>query len=202
MTQGANGSAATAWYSQIVQGGSLVGASNGFYVQPASGSTFPVSGSLGRSWSLSSGSDSVSAVIAGTPTVSVTGTSSVAVTSEVGVGATSSAVPSTAQFAGMSVGGALTGMTGTTNGLRVDGSSVTQPVSIAALPALSTGSNTIGAVTISGTPSITVTNEVGVGATSSVVPSTAQYAGMSVGGALTGLTGTANGLKVDGSAVI
>jgi hypothetical protein len=201
VTQGSNGSAAAAWYSQLVQGGSLVGASNGLHVQPASGSTFAVSGSLGRSWSLTAGSDSVSAVIAGTPTVSVTGTPGVAVTSEVGAGATSFAVPSTTQFAGMNVGGALTGMTGTTNGLKVDGSAVTQPVSIGALPALSAGSNTIGAVTISGTPNIAVTSEVGVGATSSAVPTTAHYAGMSVGGALTGLTGTANGLKVDGSAV-
>ncbi len=201
VTQGANGSAAAAWYSQLVQGGSLIGAGNGLYVQPASGSAFAVSGSLGRSWSLSSGSDSVSAVIAGTPTVNVAGTPGVAVTSEVGVGATSAAVPSTAQFAGMSVGGALVGMTGTANGLKVDGSAVTQPVSMATLPALSSGSNTIGAVTISGTPNIAVTSEVGVGATSSAVPTAAQYAGMSVGGTLTGLIGTANGLKVDGSAV-
>jgi hypothetical protein len=45
------------------------------------------------------------------------------------VGATGAAVPASADYAGMNVGGNLTGMTGTANGLKVDGSAVTQPVS-------------------------------------------------------------------------
>ena len=63
---------------------------------------------------------------ASTPTVNV-GT-------EPCTGSTGAAVPSTAQYAGMSVAGNLTGLTGTANGLKVDGSSVTQPVSIASMP--------------------------------------------------------------------
>ena len=202
--------------------------------------------------------------------VTQSGAWSVSVTSEVGVGSTGSAVPTTAQYAGMSVGGNLTGMTGTANGLKVDGSAVTQPVSgtfwqatqpvsLSSLPALATGSNAIGSITnssfgISGTlpafaatptvnlgtlngaatdahltnvqsapgtsattaitvqgsasgaavpisGSVTITSEPGAASTGAAVPSAAQYAGMNVGGNLTGLTGTANGLKVDGSAV-
>lgn len=45
------------------------------------------------------------------------------------VGATGAAVPASADYAGMNVGGNLVGMTGTANGLKVDGSAVTQPVS-------------------------------------------------------------------------
>ena len=77
----------------------------------------------------------------------------------------------------------------------------TQPVSLASLPALATGANVIGSVSQNGAWSVSVTSEVGVGATGAAVPATAQFAGMSVGGNLTGMTGTANGLKVDGSAV-
>ena len=61
-----------------------------------------------------------------------------------------------------------------------------------------------GAVTQSGTWTMrTVGNAGGVfdASTGSSVPANALYAGMNVGGNLTGLTGTANGLKVDGSAV-
>lgn len=57
------------------------------------------------------------------------------------VSATGSAVPADATFAGMSVAGNLTGLTGTANGLQVDGSAVTQPVSAASLP-LPTGAST------------------------------------------------------------
>jgi hypothetical protein len=45
------------------------------------------------------------------------------------VSATGAAVPAKADYVGMNVGGNLTGMTGTANGLKVDGSAVTQPVS-------------------------------------------------------------------------
>jgi hypothetical protein len=74
------------------------------------------------------------------PTGNVQGVNA-AVISEVGVGSTSAAVPSTAQYAGMNVSGALTGLTGTANGLKVDGSAVTQPVSATTLP-LPTGAAT------------------------------------------------------------
>lgn len=57
------------------------------------------------------------------------------------VSATGSAVPSDATFAGMNVAGNLTGLTGTANGLKVDGSAVTQPVSAASLP-LPSGAST------------------------------------------------------------
>lgn len=56
-----------------------------------------------------------------------------------------------------------------------------------------------GAVRITG--SISASNP-SVSATGAAVPGSATYGGMDVGGNLTGLTGTANGLKVDGSAVV
>lgn len=57
------------------------------------------------------------------------------------VGATASAVPSSATYAGMNVAGNLTGLTGTANGLKVDPSAVTSPVSASSLP-LPTGAST------------------------------------------------------------
>lgn len=45
------------------------------------------------------------------------------------VGLTGGAVPTSATYLGMLVGGNLTGVPGTANGLKVDGSAVTQPVS-------------------------------------------------------------------------
>ena len=53
----------------------------------------------------------------------------VGVTSEIGVGSTGASVPASAHFAGMNVSGNLVGLTGTANGLKIDGSAVTQPVS-------------------------------------------------------------------------
>jgi hypothetical protein len=54
--------------------------------------------------------------------------------SNASVGSTGSSPPSSGTYLGMNVGGSLTGVTGTANGLKVDGSSVTQPVSAASLP--------------------------------------------------------------------
>lgn len=50
------------------------------------------------------------------------------------VGTTGSTVPGSASYVGVNVGGNLTGLAGTANGLKVDGSAVTQPMSAAALP--------------------------------------------------------------------
>jgi hypothetical protein len=49
--------------------------------------------------------------------------------SNASVGSTGSAIPGSATLGGMSVGGTMTAMPGTSNGLKVDGSAVTQPVS-------------------------------------------------------------------------
>lgn len=54
--------------------------------------------------------------------------------SNASVSATGSAVPASGTYAAMNVSGNLTGLTGTANGLKVDGSAVTQPVSAASLP--------------------------------------------------------------------
>ena len=124
VAQGSAASASGAWPVLETIGGAAVSAANGLFVNPATGATFPISGS-----------------------VSLSGTPNVAVTSEVGAGSTGASVPSTAQFAGMNVGGNLTGLTGSANGLKVDGSAVTQPVSLSSLPALAAGANAIGAVT-------------------------------------------------------
>jgi hypothetical protein len=52
------------------------------------------------------------------------------------VGPTGSAVPADATYIGMTVAGTLTGLVGTSNGLKVDGSAVTQPVQLVAGTAL------------------------------------------------------------------
>jgi hypothetical protein len=54
--------------------------------------------------------------------------------SNASVGATGSSVPSSATYVGMNVGGNTAGLTGTSNGLKVDPSAVTQPISAASLP--------------------------------------------------------------------
>jgi hypothetical protein len=108
--------------------------------------------------------------------------------SNASVGSTGSSPPSSGTYLGMNVGGNLTGLTGTANGLKVDGSAVTQPVSAASLPLPS------GAATATNQTAVQTT-------TGSSVPGSANYVGMNVSGNLTGLTGTSNGLKVDGSAV-
>jgi hypothetical protein len=54
--------------------------------------------------------------------------------SNASVGATGAAVPASATYIGMLVAGNLTGVPGTANGLKVDGSAVTQPISAASLP--------------------------------------------------------------------
>ena len=83
----------------------------------------------------------------------------------------------------MSVGGTMTSMAGTSNGLKVDGSAVTQPVSAASLPLPS------GAATAANQTAVT-------GATGSTTPASAQYLGARAetaeptptsNGALTGL---------------
>jgi hypothetical protein len=61
--------------------------------------------------------------------------------SNASVGSTGSAIPGSATLGGMSVAGTMTAMPGTSNGLKVDGSAVTQPVSAASLP-LPTGAAT------------------------------------------------------------
>jgi hypothetical protein len=50
------------------------------------------------------------------------------------VGPTGASVPASATYMGMLVAGNLTGVPGTANGVKVDGSGVTQPVSIASMP--------------------------------------------------------------------
>jgi hypothetical protein len=67
-------------------------------------------------------------------------------------GATGSAGPTDAVQMGALVGGNLTAMSGTANGLKVDESAVTQPVSLASLPALAAGANAIGSVSVSNFP--------------------------------------------------
>ena len=199
-------------------GGNLIGVSgNPLYVSDA------------RSWTLSSGSDSVTALISGTPPFNLTqlaGTS-LAVPAAWGstpsgnvlsanvnciVGCSGSASPSdnAAFTAGTTtfnpIGGAVgasaltsghmgavamdTGRNLFVNATEWAGSALGAPTAWGSAPS----GNVIGTNT-------NVLAEPGAGATAAAVPSTAQYAGMNVSGNLVGMTGTANGLKVDGSAV-
>lgn len=56
----------------------------------------------------------------------------IATNSSTGTAATGTGVPASAIYIGMNVGGNLTGVPGTANGLKVDGSAVTQPSSVVA----------------------------------------------------------------------
>lgn len=82
---------------------------------------------------------------AGNAIGSTAGALNVAITSGGGtnpsVSATGAAVPTSATYLGVDVGGNLTALQATASGLKVDGSAVTQPVSAAALP-LPTGAAT------------------------------------------------------------
>ena len=72
--------------------------------------------------------------------------------SNASVGSTGSSPPSSGTYLAMNVGGNLTGVPGTTNGLKVDGSGVTQPMSAASLPLPS------GAATAANQPAIAATS--------------------------------------------
>lgn len=74
--------------------------------------------------------------------------------SNAAVGTTGAAVPGSADYIGINVGGNLTGATGTANGLKVDGSAVTQPVSGVFWQATQPVSGTVG---ISGSVAVTGT---------------------------------------------
>jgi hypothetical protein len=92
------------------------------------------------------------------------------------VGATGAAVPAQATYLGMLVGGVMTGMTGTANGLKVDGSAVTQPVSgtvaldaptLAALENITVnGTVALDAPTLAALENTTVSGTVEIGAAS------------------------------------
>lgn len=81
-----------------------------------------------------------------TDSVSIAGT---IVASNPSVGPTGTAVPASGTYIGVNVGGNLTGLTGTANGLKVDGSAVTQPVSGTVTVQQSTAANLKTAATIS-----------------------------------------------------
>ncbi len=102
--------------------------------------------STGRTWSLTSASDSVTATISGTPSISG------AVTANAGTNLNTSALA-------LESGGNLAGINGklttSANGLKVDGSGATQPVS--------------GSVSISGTPSVSISGMPVLGAGSSTI---------------------------------
>jgi hypothetical protein len=67
-----------------------------------------------------------------------------------GHGTTGAAVPANATYVGMNVSGNLTGLVGTANGLKVDGSAVTQPVSLASVPSHAVTNAGTFAVQVSG----------------------------------------------------
>jgi hypothetical protein len=130
--------------------------------------------------------------VAGTPNVNcVSGCNG----SNASVALTSIAVPASATYLGASVGGVLTGLVATANGLMVDGSAVTQPVSgtvslggtlpaFAATPTFNCGTGCGAAPNAS------------VGAVATLAPGSATYVGMLQGGNLVPLTGTGGNLNI------
>lgn len=101
-------------------------------------------------------------------------------TTDAAMGTTGGATPASAELAGMDVGGTLTALTGTSNGLKVDGSAVTQPVSGTVTANAGTGTFTTATTDATATGSITSTQSVSV--------NTAGYAtvGMQVTGTWSG----------------
>lgn len=79
-----------------------------------------------------------------TDSVSIAGT---IIASNPSVAPTGAAVPSDATYVAVDVGGNLTGLTGTANGLKVDGSAVTQPVSGSVTVTQATAANLNATVT-------------------------------------------------------
>ena len=121
-------------------GSGIRGWLSGIYSKLSSALAVTQSGtwSIGRTWTLASGSDSVTATISGTPSVSISGTPSVSAT--VSNFPSSQSVTNAGTFAVQNTA-AVVG--GNSVAVKIDGSAVTQPVS--------------GTVAISGTPSITGT---------------------------------------------
>ena len=156
VSQGAAAAASGAWPVVNTVGGAAVSASNGLFVNPATGATFAVSAAA---LPLPAGA----ATAANQPTAAVAGSATSGQTGNLDLGAVSTASPSyvtgTSNFLSLNTSG----------GLRVDGSGVTQPVSISALPALPTGANTIGAVNVNGNSGALTQASVTVGTTSTAV---------------------------------
>ena len=117
--------------------------------------------------------------------------------SNASVGSTGSAAPGSATLGGMSVGGTMTAMPGTSNGLKVDGSAVTQPVSAASLPLPTGAATAAGQPTVAGSGS-TTSGQTGNLDMAAVTSSSPAYTnGQTNAFSLT----TAGALRVDGSAV-
>ena len=117
--------------------------------------------------------------------------------SNASVGSTGSAVPGSATLGGMSVSGTLTAMPGTSNGLKIDGSAVTQPISAASLPLPTGAATAAGQPTVAGSGS-TTSGQTGNLDMAAVTSSSPAYTnGQTNALSLT----TAGALRVDGSAV-
>ena len=117
--------------------------------------------------------------------------------SKASVGSTGSAVPGSATLGGMSVGGTMTAMPGTSNGLKIDGSAVTQPVSAASLPLPTGAATAAGQPTVAGNGS-TTSGQTGNLDMAAVTSSSPAY----TNGQTNALSlNTAGALRVDGSAV-
>jgi hypothetical protein len=117
--------------------------------------------------------------------------------SNASVGSTGSAIPASATLGGMSVGGTMTAMPGTSNGLKIDGSAVTQPISAAGLPLPTGAATAAGQPTVAGSGS-TTSGQTGNLDMAAVTSSSPAYTnGQTNPLSLT----TAGALRIDGSAV-
>ena len=133
----------------------------------------------------------------GLPTGAGSGGGSGGSGSNASVGSTGSAVPASATLSGMSVGGTMTAIPGTSNGLKIDGSAVTQPISAAGLPLPTGAATAAGQPTVAGAGSTTSgqTGNLDMAAVTSSPPTYTN--GLTNSLSLT----TAGALRVDGSAV-
>lgn len=149
--------------------------------------------STGRTWTLSNGTDSIAAAQSGTWNITnITGTVSLP------TGAATSALQTTGNSSLSSIDGKLTT---SVNGLKTDGSGVTQPVSGTITANAGTGTFTVGQssganlhVNVDSAPTTTVTGT--VAATQS-----GTWSNRITDGTNTAAVSASNALKVDGSAV-
>lgn len=116
-----------------------------------------------------------------TDSVSIAGS---IVASNPSVGPTGSAVPASGTYIAVDVGGNLTGLVGTANGLKVDGSAVTQPVSGTVTVTQGTAANLNATVT--GTVAATQSGSWNVGQTGSWTVAATQSGTWTVGATQSG----------------
>ena len=176
VTQGTAAAASGAWPVALTQGGSLSSASNGVFVNPATGATFPVSiassvAVTGTFWQATQPVSAASlplpsgaATSANQPTNAAIGSTTSGQTGNVHMGAVTTAAPT--YTTGQSDPLSLT----TAGALRVDASATTQPISASALPLPSGAATAASQTNVQSAPGTSQTTAITIQGNASGVP--------------------------------